>query len=102
MTEYYPHIQANFICYKLCSYCMCFWLATCPVKGQVLKNCTSCATTCTSRFHFTVCPINCTHDESRCECPDGTVIDEDRNECVSPDECPESMTTTCIYNLYCS
>ena len=74
---------------------MYFAIATCPVKGQVRKNCTadpSCATTCANRFFFRICPLVCALNGSGCECPEGTIIDEDRNECVTADKCPESMT----------
>ena len=80
------------------SYCVhVFLLGVCPVKGQTQRNCTTCPTTCITRLQYkTPCPLVC-HNESTCECPLGTVIDEDRNECVSPDECPESMTTAHSY-----
>ena len=35
---------------------------TCPVKGQILKQCgmdPSCATTCTNRFSFSFCSKSC-------------------------------------------
>ena len=68
-------------------------IGTCPVKGQILKQCgmdPSCATTCTNRFSFSICSKSCFSD-GVCACPAGTIIDEDSNECVPENECPESM-----------
>ena len=63
---------------------------TCPVKGQIFKQCgmdPSCATTCADRSGFSFfCPEVCSFD-GVCACPAGTIIDEDSNECV-----PQNVT----------
>ena len=63
------------------------FIAACPVRGQIRKECASppsCHQTCNSTGP-TVCPSICIING--CECPDGQVIDEERNECVTPNEC---------------
>ena len=70
----------------LISLLLSYFIADCPISGQVRKECASpCNKTCANMNDLVctpVCVIN------GCQCPEGTVIDEQSNTCVHPSYCP--------------
>ena len=58
-------------------------LGSCPVEGQVYKDCKGCPSTCDNPI--VPCQPACVPG---CGCPDGQVIDTEANKCVHPSQCP--------------
>eukprot|EP00486_Rosalina_sp_Unknown_P002764 CAMPEP_0201577772 /NCGR_PEP_ID=MMETSP0190_2-20130828/24271_1 /ASSEMBLY_ACC=CAM_ASM_000263 /TAXON_ID=37353 /ORGANISM="Rosalina sp." /LENGTH=654 /DNA_ID=CAMNT_0048010147 /DNA_START=54 /DNA_END=2018 /DNA_ORIENTATION=- len=62
--------------------------------NEEYNECSSyCPESCTRPSGFTACPAIC--GPARCECMDGYVRNEFA-ECVLPDDCPTTMTPTCL------
>ena len=70
------------------------FLASCPIKGQVFENCTSCQGTCDNPV--VSCPVACTG--GGCVCPPGQLVDTEANECVHPSQCPVKCSVS--YDLF--
>lgn len=66
------------------------FLASCPVKGQMLKVCPHCQGTCDNPL--VPCPRACTG--IGCVCPPGQLVDTEANECVDPSQCPVNCSVS--------